>query len=61
MKKYLTFPLFWVALLALSGCSAEPGTKAWCDSLVEKRKGDWTANEAATYTKYCVLKNYKAD
>jgi len=45
--------------LSFSGCSAEPGTKTWCDTMKQKPKGEWTANDATTFTKYCVLGNYK--
>ncbi len=41
-----------------SACAPEVGSKAWCENMAEKPKGDWTANEAKEYTKYCVLKNY---
>jgi len=35
------------------------GSKAWCEDMADKPKGDWSANDAAEYTKYCILKNYK--
>jgi len=44
-----------VALGALSACSPEVGSKEWCDALKEKPKGDWSANEAADFTKHCVF------
>ncbi|MBN7797031.1 DUF3012 domain-containing protein [Parahaliea mediterranea] len=31
------------------------GSEEWCASLDEKDKGDWSANEAADYAKYCVF------
>jgi protein involved in sex pheromone biosynthesis len=40
----------------LSGCSPEVGSDKWCKQLQEKPKGDWTANEAADFTKHCILK-----
>jgi hypothetical protein len=51
---------FWVAILsltALAGCAPEVGSEAWCKALEEKPKGDWSANEAVDYTKYCVLED----
>ncbi len=39
----------------LAACSPEVGSKEWCDSLKEKPKGNWTANEAADFTKHCIL------
>lgn len=59
MTKTITATIALLALISLSGCSAEPGTKAWCDSMKEKPKGEWSSNEAGTFTKHCVLGNYK--
>ena len=47
----------FVTLILLSACSPAIGTKAWCESLEEKPKGDWTANEAKDYTKHCIFKH----
>ena len=44
-----------LCILALSGCSPKVGSDAWCKSMKEKPKGEWTANEAADFTKFCVL------
>ena len=39
----------------LSACAPEVGSDRWCEMLGEKPKGEWTANEAASFTKHCVL------
>lgn len=39
----------------LAACSPEEGSKEWCEDLKAKPKGDWTANEAGTFAKNCVL------
>jgi hypothetical protein len=39
----------------LTACSPEVGSKAWCDKMKEKPKGDWSTNEAADFAKHCVL------
>lgn len=39
---------------SLAACS-EVGSEAWCQDMKEKPKGDWTANEAGSYAKYCLL------
>tara|TARA_B100000676_G_scaffold29535_1_gene27606 strand:+ start:1608 stop:1796 length:189 start_codon:yes stop_codon:yes gene_type:complete len=39
----------------LAACSPEVGSKEWCEDLKAKGKGDWTANEAADFTKHCIL------
>ncbi len=59
MKKLLSISFALLLLASFSGCTAEPGTKAWCDNMKNKDKGEWTADEAGTFTKHCVLGNYK--
>ena len=44
-----------VAMLVISGCGSEVGSKAWCDEMNNKPKGDWTVNEAGEYAKNCVF------
>jgi hypothetical protein len=48
-------------LLAASGllaaCDPEPGTPEWCGMMKEKPAGDWTANEAAEFTKSCAMED----
>ena len=39
-----------------AGCSPEVGSDAWCTNMVEKPKGDWTANEAADYARHCLFR-----
>lgn len=55
-KNILLAGLFAASVLALSACGAKVGSDAWCAELKEKPKGDWTANEAADFTKHCILK-----
>ena len=43
-------------VISLSACAPEVGSDKWCAALKEKPKGDWTANEAAEFTKNCLLK-----
>lgn len=53
MKKLL------MAVIAISftlaGCAPEVGSKAWCEDMKEKPKGDWTTNEATDFTKHCIF------
>lgn len=50
------FSLFAVVLaISLSACSPEVGSKEWCEDMKKKDKGQWTADEATTYTKNCVF------
>ena len=53
MKHFL---LALMAVAMLSACAPEVGSKAWCEKMQQKSKGDWTANEAADYAKHCLLK-----
>ena len=41
-------------ILLLHAC-APVGSEAWCENMDEKPKGDWTGDEAASYTKYCIM------
>jgi len=56
MKTLLTSLMVLAFAAGLAGCSPEVGSEAWCKNMEAKPKGDWTANEAADYTKHCVFK-----
>jgi hypothetical protein len=47
--------LIVMAAFFLGACEPEVGSPAWCKKMEKTPKGDWTANEAADYLKYCVL------
>ena len=47
--------LFVASLFTLLGCAPEVGSEAWCKSMAEKPKGDWSTNDALDYSKHCVL------
>ena len=59
MRKSVTTCIYILGLfmgaLLLQGCSPEVGSKEWCADIKEKPKGDWTANEAADFTKHCIF------
>lgn len=56
MIKQLSFLMaMGIAVISLQGCSPEVGTKAWCEELKEKSKGDWSANEAKDFAKHCIF------
>jgi hypothetical protein len=42
--------------IPLWGCAPEVGSDQWCVNLKEKPKGDWSMNEAADFTKHCIIK-----
>jgi len=54
-KLALVVAVAFVASAGLTACSAEVGSKEWCESLKKKNKGDWSANEAADFAKHCVF------
>jgi len=56
--------LYWTIItisiaFTLTACTPESGSQAWCDSIKEKPKAEWTAEDAGIFTKHCVLGNYK--
>ena len=46
-----------ITVLALVGCAPEVGSQAWCQSMKDKPKGDWTANDATDFAKHCRFGN----
>ena len=55
IKKLATLAMTVILLVVISACAPGTGSDEWCAALKEKPKGEWTANEAGDYTKYCVL------
>lgn len=53
MSKVVTALVLCVLLV---GCAPEVGSDAWCEAMDEKDKGDWSANEAADYTRHCIFR-----
>ncbi len=47
--------LILTGLLALAACSAEPGSDKWCAAKKEQPKSEWTASDAGTYAKHCLI------
>ena len=45
-----------LALGSLAGCAPEVGSKAWCEQLEEKPKGEWTLSETGDYAKSCIVR-----
>lgn len=56
MNKIFSVFIAILFLFAGTACSPEVGSEAWCKNLAEKPKGEWTANEAAEYTRNCIFK-----
>ncbi len=46
-----------VAISLLAGCADEPGSEGWCASLKEQPKSEWSADDAVTFAKHCVLES----
>lgn len=43
------------SILLLSACAAEPGSEEWCVEMKEKPMSEWSAADAGTYTKNCLI------
>ncbi len=43
------------SILALAACSAEPGSEKWCEAKKEQPKSEWSASDAGTYAKNCII------
>jgi len=56
IQKMLGLLLLLAFVALISACSPEVGSDDWCKNMKEKPKKDWTASEAADYTKYCLFK-----
>ena len=54
-KTFKRWVLFGVTLAFLGGCSAEVGSKEWCEQMNSKPKGEWSSNDAASFTKSCIF------
>ena len=42
-------------VLFLGACSAEPGSEKWCEDKKAQPKSQWSAADAGTYAKNCVI------
>ena len=51
MKHFLII----AGVLALAACSAEPGSEKWCAEKKDQPKSEWSASDAVTYTKHCII------
>jgi len=56
IKKLITLLLTSMLMIA---CTPEVGSRAWCDALDKKDKGDWTVNEISDYAAHCIFKSSK--
>jgi len=61
MNKFVTTLITITVSIMLGACSPKTGSKAWCENMADKAKGDWTTSEAGQFAKHCVLGNYIKD
>jgi len=55
----ILFAIFVIVLAGIqSGCAPEVGSDEWCKDMIDKPKGDWTANEAQAFAENCIFKSY---
>ena len=43
------------AALLLVACSPEPGTEKWCAQKKDQPKSEWSASDAGTYARNCLI------
>lgn len=55
MRKVFALASLISVLVFVAGCSPEVGSEEWCADIKEKGVANVTANEAADFTKHCVL------
>ena len=48
-------------IFLLSACAPEPGSERWCAKMKETPKSDWSAADAGTYTKNCLIDGTATD
>jgi hypothetical protein len=56
MKSFFSAILSITLMAAISGCSSEIGSEAWCTMLTEKPKAEWSTNDLKNYAAHCVFK-----
>lgn len=47
--------LIIVSIFTLAACTNDPGSEKWCAVQGEMPKSEWTASDAATYAKNCLI------
>lgn len=55
VKKVVSLGAVALFAVGVAACSPDVGSPEWCEQMKEKPKGDWTANEAAEFTKNCIM------
>ncbi|MEH6633891.1 MAG: DUF3012 domain-containing protein [Halioglobus sp.] len=43
------------SILLFAACSNEPGSEKWCAVKKEQPKSEWSASDAGTYAKNCLI------
>ena len=43
------------SILFLAACGVEPGSEKWCDMKKDQPKTEWTASDAITFARNCLL------
>ena len=54
MKLNRSYLLLCVVVLTTAACSAEIGSEAWCEEMLEKPKEEWLAEEISPFFAHCV-------
>ena len=59
LKKLTAIAILLFSSSLFTACTPEVGSRAWCDALDKKDKGEWSVNEIGDYAKHCVFKSSK--
>jgi len=53
--KLCSYAMLCLSTIGIMACEPEVGSEAWCESMDETPKGDWTANQVADYARHCLF------
>jgi hypothetical protein len=51
----MKYVLLTISALCFVACSPEPGSERWCNAKKEQPKSEWSAADAGTYAKNCLI------
>lgn len=44
-----------ILIMLVGACSPKVGSEEWCQSMKDKPKSEWTAEEAKDFAKHCIF------
>ena len=55
LERAMKYSILAATFLLLAACAADPGSESWCAEKEEQPKSQWSAADAGTYAKHCVI------